>query len=152
MTNKLIKNVGLILIPSCILFSSCMNNPNKTNEKFATLRERAKSYYEKDSFLLAYKAYDSLVKIDNSNPEYFFKIGRTALVLNKKEEGRAYLFKAISMNYRPAKAYYNIGVSYFFEHNTVLARKYIMECLKRDPQHIKARVVLDELNAKEGSL
>jgi|SRR5829696_3095830 len=125
-----------------ILITSCSNNDGTSSVD--VLSQRAKSYYQQRNYDEAFKAYDKLLKIDSLNPEYHFNRGRCEMILLRYDESRKDFFKSIDLGYREADAYYNIGVTYIYE-NDSLVKKYFQECLKVDPNHVEAKSMMDGL-------
>jgi tetratricopeptide (TPR) repeat protein len=125
-----------------ILINSCSNNKEAINVKL--LSRTAKFYYQQSNYEEAFKAYDRLLEIDSLNSEYYFNRGRCEMVLLMYDNSRKDFLKSIGFAYREADAYYNIGVTYILV-NDSLAKEYFQKCLRIDPDHVYAKVMIDSL-------
>lgn len=129
-----------------VLLNSCSNNDANTDIK--KLGHVAESYYQQENYDEAFKAYDSLLKVDSLNPKYYFNRGRCEMILLMLDDSRKDFLKSIELGYRKADAYYNIGVTYIYE-NDSLVKKYFQECLRVDPNHVEAKFMMGNLKLEE---
>lgn len=141
---RFISKFFLLILVSLI---SCSLHENRKND-FDKLKKQAKENYEKDNFLEAYKDYDKLIKMDSTNGEFYFNKGFSEMGLMKYDDSRNDFFHAIALYYRKASSYYNIGLTYLYD-NDSLAAYYFETCLKFDPNHEKAKFFLNDLKTKE---
>lgn len=104
------------------------------------LAERADDFYEKDKYLEAISSYDTLISIDSTNGEYYFKRGYSkSMLLHDAASAISDYFVAIERNYsRKASAYLNIAVLYRNDAKYDSALYYYNECLRTDDSNIKA--------------
>ena len=113
----------------------------KTNEEL--LKSKANMLYEQDKYVGAINYFDSLIHLDSTNGEYYFKRGYSYVMLIKKNKAIDDFKKAIICNYRVNQAYYNIGVEYSYM-NDSLALLNFEKCLAIDPSFSKAYIDIED--------
>lgn len=106
------------------------------------LANLANSKYTDQKFSEALQLYDSLISIDSAMPGYYFKRGYCKSMLFDYNGAITDYKKAINHNFSgKSNAYSNIGAVYdLCLHKYDSAIYYYNECLKLDPENIKAKM------------
>jgi tetratricopeptide (TPR) repeat protein len=91
-----------------------------------------------------------LIAKDSNQAEYYFKRGYCEAQLMMIENSTKDYLKAASKGYREASAYFNVGLNYMIESDT-LSIKYFKKCLEKDSSHPKVREKLQEALETLGS-
>jgi tetratricopeptide (TPR) repeat protein len=110
------------------------------------------SLYLVNSYLLAIKCLDTLIKIDSTNGKYYFMRGSCYGQVYRRSEFRPEIENysmAIKLNYDKPKVYYDLGLCYAGE-NDSLAIEYFRKSLEADPNYdfstIQIAAAEDRLN------
>ena len=111
---------------------NCSSNEKKSG--FDLLKSKADSYYKLGNYDSSKLYFTYLIQIDSLNGEYYFKRGYSNSMLLKQSESINDYLKAVELKYKPAKAFYNIGVNYELR-NDSLALIYYKKCYEVDPSY-----------------
>ncbi len=128
------------------VFYSCSGVSLRRNIDLEKLKSRASYYYDQDNCEEAYKCYDSLVQFDSPRPEYLFKRGSCALTLQKNMQAREDFNQTITLGYRKASSFYNIGLTYIYT-DSLTAFNYFKSALREDSSHERAKFMLHNLDS-----
>lgn len=130
---------------------SC-NNKAHNNEAWSagripSLKAKGDSFYRLKEYAQAIKYFDTLVRIDSLNGEYYFKRGYCeAKVFMFPESTRDYL-QAVNLGYRKATAYFNLGLNYAIIDDSI-AIEYFEKSLKEDPSNVDAEEEIKEVRKR----
>ena len=121
---------------------SCDNQQKKiqsqrTSVDITILESKANILYYQDRYLEAVKYFDSLIKIDSLNGEYYYKRAFSHGMLSQRIMAVDDYKKAIQFKFKVNDAYYNIGVNYLFT-NDSLALSNFERCIETDPNYFDA--------------
>lgn len=108
----------------------------KTSER--DLLSKANVYYEMDDYVNAGIYFDSLIRINPFNGEYYFKRGYSASILLDTTSAFSDYKMAINYGYRRESAYLNIGVIYFNKNLYSKSIPFFNKCLELNPNNTKA--------------
>jgi tetratricopeptide (TPR) repeat protein len=101
----------------------------------------ADSLYEKDNYLLAINYFDSLIQLDSTHGEYYFKRGSSYNLFYKQRAATPAIsdfLTAIKLKYRESDAYFNLGISYA-SNNDSLAMLYFEKAVQLNPNDERAK-------------
>jgi tetratricopeptide (TPR) repeat protein len=142
------KLIGIVFLMTI----SCNSQQNKNysqrtisdaNNSLKILEHKANVLYEQDSYLAAAKYFDSLIKIDSLNGEYYYKQGYSYAMIFQKDKATEDFTKAIQFKYKVNHSYYNIGLDYLFI-NDSLALVNFERCVVVDPNYTAAYLQIAE--------
>lgn len=133
-----------ILLSLVFLSISCKDFEEKKNSALldvSIMEKKAKNYIQNEDYLKAKLIYDTLITIDSTKGEYYFKRGYTkSLLINNDNEAILDYHKAISKGYRNKhSAYLSIGMLYKWNKKFDSSLHYFDECLKLDPENSNAK-------------
>lgn len=128
----------IFLIISCNTYEDKKDTVLLDTSVMAT---NAKRYLQNDEYLKAKLVYDSLIGIDSTNGEYYFKRGYSkSLLLYDDESAITDYLKSIYYGYHNKQsAYLNIGAIHALNKKFDSAIYYYNACLKIDPENSKAK-------------
>ena len=116
-----------------------VTNDNKIDE----LLKRGNHFYDIGNYKIASLTFDSLIKLDSTKGEAFFKKGFSDSKINKLLEAVDSYEKSIKHGYRTADSYYNMGLNQILidndsitfdnDPNSPKAIIYFEKCLKSSP-------------------
>ena len=131
-----------------IFLSSCFSDPVSKENKSEKLLKDAIIFYDNKDYKKAYILLDSLIKIDTTNGEAYFLRGYCKVELDISNSNFDYL-KAIKLNYKKEKAYYNLGIEEWSKWHDSTALIYFKEAKKINPLNKK---VIDFINICEQNI
>jgi tetratricopeptide (TPR) repeat protein len=111
-----------------IMWSACNNTERdkfkdsadeRSSGKMGSLIKRANSYYYQDDFANSVKYFDSIIKLDSSNGEYYYKRAFSYTKLIAREDAIKDFKKAILFQYKVAPSCFNIGVNYSYDDDSL---------------------------------
>jgi len=120
----------LFFMSISFLVLSCKDDSRKN--KIADLEAKAFSLYEKDSYTKCRPYLDSLILLDSTNGEYFYK---RAVCFDRRKKYRSAqndFQRAIELHYRPGEAYFTMGLESMSGNDTA-AISYFQKSLMSDP-------------------
>jgi tetratricopeptide (TPR) repeat protein len=120
----------LILISGCLTILSCTDDSKKN--RIADLETKAFSLYEKDSYGRCRLFLDTLIFLDSTNGEYFYKRGVCFDRAHKYNKAQNDFLKAIALHYRPGEAYFTMGLEEMSGNDTA-AISYFQLALQVNP-------------------
>ena len=143
-------NVFYLWIFILLLFS-CNDSGKKgpfESRDTSVIAEKANYYFQQKEYFKAKLLYDTLILIDSSKGEYYFKRGYSkSMLLNDDNGAIVDYFKSINHNYQKKQsAYLNIGVLYTSKGSYDSALYFYDECLKLDSGNSKAIKGKEELD------
>jgi tetratricopeptide (TPR) repeat protein len=116
------------------------------NIKIQSLQFVADSLYKQNSYLEAIRYFDTLIKLDPRNGEFYYRRGFSYDMIYKKPELKEAIedyLKSIELGYEKADSYYNLGLSYLFEEDST-ALFYFEKSLEINPNNHKVIVLLEQ--------
>ena len=134
-----------------LLQLSCKSKGVEGETETDRLKAKAFYFYENDRYDEALPFFTSLISLDSSNGEYYFKRANCYSQSGQKEKAIKDDLRAVGLNYRKDAAFFNIGLDYLFS-NDSLARYYFEKCLKENPKHSKAAIMIEQLNRRSSVL
>jgi tetratricopeptide (TPR) repeat protein len=123
------------------------NNAALSADKIPLLKEKGDSFYRLKEYAQAIKYYDTLIRIDSLNGEYYFKRGYCEAKTFMFPESTSDYLQAVNLGYRKATAYFNLGLNYAIIDDSI-AIEYFEKSLKEDPGNIDATEEINELRKK----
>ena len=129
-----------------VLIFSCKNSKRDLRDRSSNsklpLKEQyfkniADSFYDLKQYPKSVFYYDSLIHLDSSNGEYFFKRGYSYDMIYQKQglnEAVSDYLKSIDLGYNKESGYYNLGVSYMYINDSI-ALYYFNKCYDVNPYH-----------------
>jgi len=135
--------ISKILFYCILLFlCSCSNNDKHRDDTFkktAIIIDKANKHYNAEEYSLAKVYFDSLIKLDSLNGDYYFKRGYSKSMLLDLSGAISDYSKTIKYNgNRKKSALLNTGTVYYNMGNYDSAIIYLNECLKLEPNNEKA--------------
>jgi tetratricopeptide (TPR) repeat protein len=125
----------LMLSTFIMVFIACGHSPKKTHIAF--LEERAFYYYDHDAFNNAIYYLDSLIALDSTKGEYYFKRGYSYNRESFMPAAVRDYEKAARLNYEPADAYRHIALVKMSMDDDSTALVYFNKGLKINPDKFK---------------
>jgi tetratricopeptide (TPR) repeat protein len=119
-----------ILVSGCLAILSCTDDSKKN--RIADLETKAYSLYEKDSYAKCRPFLDTLIQLDSTNGEYFYKRGVCFDRAHKYGKAQNDFLKSIALHYRPGEAYFTMGLEEMSGNDTT-AIAYFQLALKANP-------------------
>jgi tetratricopeptide (TPR) repeat protein len=123
------------------------NNAAWSANRIPLLKEKGDSFYELKEYAQAIKYFDTLIRIDSLNGEYYFKRGYCEAKIFMFPESASDYLQAVNLGYRKATAYFNLGLNYAIIDDSI-AIEYFEKSLKEDPGNIDAAEEIKELRNK----
>ena len=120
----------IILISGSLAILSCTDDSKKN--RIADLETKAFSIYEKDLYAKCRPFLDTLIQLDSTNGEYFYKRGVCFDRAHKYKKAQNDFLKAITLHYRPGEAYFTMGLEEMSGNDTA-AIAYFQLALKANP-------------------
>ena len=133
---------------------SCQNQENggRPNLNEINLVQKAENYYQSGNYSIAKNYFDTLLTINRTCGEYYYKRAYCKYRL-LDSEAKSDFFKAIEYNYKNKKgAFLGIGTIYRIEGKYDSAIYYCDKSLEIDPNYQKAKIIKEEIlrrNIKE---
>lgn len=143
------KNIYLLLLLLSCKHSSRefkVDLTQKNNPAITSLRVIADSLFWHDHYSDAIKYFDTLIKLDPSNGQYYFRRGYSYVSVYKKPQLKIVIedyTKAAELGYEKSDAYYNLGLSYIFENDST-ALFYFEKSLKINPNKAIVFILLEQ--------
>jgi tetratricopeptide (TPR) repeat protein len=113
------------------------------NNRIDGLLRRGNHFYDVGNYKNASLTFDSLIKLDSTKGEVFYKKGFSNSKINRLIESMDSFEKAIEHGYRTADSYYNMGLNQILldndsitfdnDPNSPKAIIYFEKCLKSSP-------------------
>jgi tetratricopeptide (TPR) repeat protein len=133
-----------IVIAFLLLVTFCYGCANSQSTQ---LKRKADTYYYQSNYDSALFLFSQLIKMDSSNGEYFFKRGVCYMKFLRNEKSINDFIKSADLNYRQSSCFYNIGLDYAAE-NDSLALLYFNKCILIDPTHSKCKQAIEETKVR----
>lgn len=128
------KNIISLIIFSSVVISSCTNNNSTRDLKIIEkLSLQADSLYNLDKLELALDKYDTLLILAPNFGKFHYRKGYCHSRKLELKEGNEAYYNAAELNFRPADAYYNIGVNLTLALNDSLAVVFFNKSLSINP-------------------
>ena len=124
----------IVFILTIFLLACGSNSPR-------SLKSIADSLYHADNYQEAIKCFDTLIKLEPKNGEYYYKRGFSYDMVYKQQalpQAVHDYLKAIELGYKRAKAYDNIGLSFMFVNDSI-ALYYFQKSLELEPDNPAAK-------------
>ena len=128
-------------------FFSCQNlkKEKRSSLKEINLMQKADSNYQVENYSIAKKYFDTLLSINETSGEYYYKRAYCRYRL-LDSEAKSDFFRAIEYNYKNKKgAFLGIGTIYRIEGKYDSAIYYYDKSLEIDPNYQKAKMIKEEL-------
>jgi tetratricopeptide (TPR) repeat protein len=109
---------------------SCSDDSKKT--RIADLESKAYALYDNDSYLTCRTYLDTLILLDSTNGEYFYKRGVCFDRSHKYKKAQNDFLEAIALHYRPGEAYFTMGLEEMSGNDTA-AIAYFQLALRANP-------------------
>ena len=138
--------ISSILMVSFISCNQLKKERNlKLNEEAIDIR--ANQYYWQNEYLLAKEAYDTLIFINSTKADYYFRRAYCkTMLLNDDKSAITDYYQAINYGYKNIKAaYVNIGTIYRSHHMYDSALFYYDKALDLDTNYDKAKIEKNEV-------
>jgi|GEM_PF-1294146 len=131
-----------VLFIGIVFFAISCNNKANHNAAWSVnriplLKAKADSFYNLNEYLQAINYFDTLIRIDSLNGEYYFKRGYCEGKLFRFPESTGDYLEAVNLGYRKTTAYFNLGLNYSIVDDSI-AINYFEKCLKEDSSYIEA--------------
>ena len=132
-----------------VILLGCSKNKNRHSEVAESRNARdyeilADSNYKADNFSSAVLGFTTLIALDSTNGEFFYKRGFSYSKLLEIEKSSNDFLKAIKFRYRPADSYYMLGLNNMMLRNDSLAVFYFEKSLELAPN---VQETIDAMNA-----
>lgn len=137
MGNKII----YLVVFFTLILVGCSSKEKKSG--IDLIKSKAYFYYKKRNYDSSSIYFTYLIQLDSLNGEYYFKRGYSNSILLKDNESLNDYLKAAKLNYQPAKAFYNIGINYSYN-NDSLALKYFEMCYEIDTSDLQVQNKISE--------
>lgn len=124
--------------------NQAQHNLTWSAERIPVLKAKADSFYDLNEYTQAIPYFDTLIRIDSLNGEYYFKRGYCEAKIFMFPESTSDYLEAADLGYRKATTYFNLGLNYSIIDDSI-AIKYFERCLKEDPSYVKAAEKIKEL-------
>src|SRR5438552_12317152 len=138
----------LIFFIAIFGFLSCREHkPARKAVVESEIEQRANNYYQGEEYLKAIHCYDTLIRINQSKPDYYFRRGYSRSLMLVDDDGAiSDFFEAIDHGYKnKGSAYLNIGTIYRTRGKYKLAIPFYDKALREDPNFEKARLEKNEV-------
>jgi tetratricopeptide (TPR) repeat protein len=118
---------------------------NLATEKIENLYDLAETSYKLMVFDITLEYLNEIIRRDSSQGKAYFRRGKAHAALEKYEESSQDYESAVMLGYHTVSCYYNIGCNYKFSKRDSLAIYYFKKALEIDPNHEKARLMIESL-------
>lgn len=122
------------------------------NVNLLELALEANSNYEERKFDIAIKYLDTLIQLDSTNGEYFFKRGFSKAQISDYSSSSIDFREAINKGYKPSLAFFNLGLNESLLGHDSLAIVYLKKSLEIDPKYQRAKDMLNALTKAKSSI
>lgn len=137
-----------------LILCSCHNNERmeeikksevvtQNSDVAKALKSKADLLYKNDHYQEAIKYFDTLITIDSTKGEYYFKRAYSNGMLLQRQEAIKDYEKSIRYKYRMPDAYFNSGLNCSYE-NDSLALYYFEKSLTINPDRFKVLHEIEE--------
>lgn len=122
------------------LLVSC-NNLRDEEDTLRNLISKADLHYKAENFTKAITLLDSIISIDSTRGEFYYKRAHSKAMLYKYESSNYDYLKSIDLNYRLGDSYFGLGLNYNYVNDT-LSMKYYERALQINPNDEAAQLEL----------
>lgn len=109
---------------------SCSDDSKKN--RIADLEGKAYTLYDNDSYVKCRPLLDTLISLDSTNGEYFYKRAVCFDRAHKYQKAQNDFLQAIALHYRPGEAYFTMGLEEMSGNDTA-AIAYFQLALRANP-------------------
>jgi tetratricopeptide (TPR) repeat protein len=131
-----------------LVLQSCVNHNSAITDRFDQLQLNALKFYNNRQYSQALPYLDTLIALDSTFGEAYFKRANCYANLMQKEKSIENNLKAIQYKYRIDDVFFNLGIDYLFVNDSI-SIEYFKKCLEENPKHPKAGILIAQLKKKE---
>lgn len=141
-------DIKIIFLLINLLIISCNSEQIKKEDSNLLLYSSAIYDYNRNNFKSALKKFDSIIKIDSTNPDVYYKKANCLGFLKEFEQSNQFYLKAIKYGYINSDIYFNIGLNYFLLKDYKQAYKYFLKAYELNPNDKESKMFKDKLEIR----